>query len=70
LEKNNHFRIGKSEIIGQKIAAPLTSIGKPSIFFHPTETLHQDLGIYSHGDESILILRSSETDEFPPFCSC
>ena len=37
--------IGKSGYIGKKIAATMSSVGAPSIFMHPVEALHGDLGI-------------------------
>ncbi|MDR1438025.1 MAG: KpsF/GutQ family sugar-phosphate isomerase [Puniceicoccales bacterium] len=55
--------IGKSGFIAQKIAATLTSTGKQTVFLHPTEALHGDLGIYSPGDPTLLISRSGATDE-------
>lgn len=56
--------IGKSGIIGKKIAATLTSLGTPAIFLHPTESLHGDLGIISKDDVFIGISKSGESDEF------
>jgi len=55
--------MGKSGLIGQKIAATLTSTGTPAIFLHPTDALHGDLGIVSKGDVAIIISKSGETDE-------
>jgi len=55
--------IGKSGIIGRKIAATLTSTGTPAIFLHPVEGLHGDLGIVGRGDVALLISKSGETDE-------
>jgi len=62
--------IGKSGIIGKKIAATLSSTGTPSFFLHPGEAFHGDLGIVSSNDQVILISYSGETDEvlkFIPF---
>ena len=42
--------IGKSGIIGRKIVATLNSTGTRSIFLHPVEAMHGDLGIVSHKD--------------------
>lgn len=56
--------VGKSGIVGKKIAATLTSLGTPSIFLHPTESLHGDLGIVSREDVFIAISKSGESDEF------
>lgn len=55
--------IGKSGIIGRKIAATLTSTGTPATFLHPVEGLHGDLGIVSRQDVAILISKSGETNE-------
>lgn len=55
--------IGKSGIIGRKIAATLTSTGTPAIFLHPVEGLHGDLGIVGRGDIAIVISKSGESDE-------
>jgi arabinose-5-phosphate isomerase len=55
--------IGKSGIIGRKIAATLTSTGTPAIFLHPVEGLHGDLGIVSRGDVAILLSKSGESSE-------
>ncbi len=56
--------IGKSGIVGKKIAATLTSLGTPSLFLHPTESLHGDLGIVSRDDVFVAISKSGESDEF------
>jgi arabinose-5-phosphate isomerase len=55
--------IGKSGIIGRKIAATLTSTGTPASFLHPVEGLHGDLGIVSRSDVAILISKSGESEE-------
>ena len=55
--------IGKSGIIGRKIAATLTSTGTPAAFLHPVEGLHGDLGIVGRNDVAILISKSGESDE-------
>lgn len=55
--------IGKSGIIGRKIAATFTSTGTPATFLHPVEGLHGDLGIVSRQDVAILISKSGETSE-------
>jgi arabinose-5-phosphate isomerase len=55
--------VGKSGIIGRKIAATLTSTGTPAIFLHPVEGLHGDLGIVTREDVAILISKSGESDE-------
>jgi arabinose-5-phosphate isomerase len=55
--------IGKSGIIGKKIAATFASTGTPSFFLHPGEAFHGDLGMVGHNDLVILISYSGETDE-------
>lgn len=55
--------IGKSGIIGRKIAATLTSTGTPAIFLHPVEGMHGDLGIVGRDDVAILISKSGESGE-------
>lgn len=55
--------IGKSGIIGRKIAATLTSTGSPATFLHPVEGLHGDLGIVGREDVAILISKSGNTAE-------
>lgn len=55
--------IGKSGIIAQKIAATLTSTGTPSLYLHPSDALHGDLGIVDCSDVVILLSNSGESDE-------
>ena len=55
--------VGKSGLIGRKIAATLASTGTPSFFLHPGEAFHGDLGMVEHNDLVILISYSGETDE-------
>ncbi|MDB5139597.1 MAG: kpsF [Mucilaginibacter sp.] len=55
--------IGKSGIIGKKIAATFASTGTPSFFLHPGEAFHGDLGMVSPNDIVIMISYSGETDE-------
>lgn len=55
--------VGKSGIVGRKLAATLTSTGTPASFLHPVEALHGDLGIVGPGDVAILISKSGESDE-------
>jgi len=55
--------IGKSGIIGQKIAATLNSTGTPSFFLHPVEALHGDLGMVMPTDVVIAISYSGATIE-------
>lgn len=55
--------MGKSGIIGKKIAATLASTGTPSFFLHPGEAYHGDLGMIENDDVLLLISNSGETDE-------
>jgi arabinose-5-phosphate isomerase len=55
--------MGKSGLIGQKIAATLCSTGTSAVFLHPSEAVHGDLGLYAPGDVSILISNSGATAE-------
>jgi arabinose-5-phosphate isomerase len=55
--------IGKSGIVGQKIAATLNSTGTPALFLHPVEAMHGDLGIVDPRDVIIAISYSGETTE-------
>ena len=55
--------MGKSGIIGKKIAATMSSTGTPSYFVHPAEAIHGDLGMITNNDIIILISNSGETSE-------
>ena len=55
--------VGKSGLIGTKIAATLASTGTPSFFIHPTEALHGDLGMIGPEDSVIAISYSGESEE-------
>ncbi len=55
--------VGKSGLIGRKIAATLTSTGTPAMFLHPVESVHGDLGIVGRDDVAILLSKSGETSE-------
>jgi len=55
--------IGKSGLIGKKIAATLSSTGTPAFFLHPGEAFHGDLGMVGAEDIVLLISYSGETDE-------
>ncbi len=55
--------VGKSGLIGRKIAATLTSTGTPALFLHPVESAHGDLGIVGSQDVAILLSKSGESDE-------
>lgn len=55
--------MGKSGIIARKIAATLTSTGTPSLYMHPVEAVHGDLGMVVRGDVVLALSASGETDE-------
>lgn len=55
--------IGKSGVIAMKISSTLSSLGLASIFLHPTEALHGDLGRVSDNDAIILLSKSGTTEE-------
>ena len=55
--------MGKSGLFGQKISSTLASTGTPSIFLHPAEALHGDLGRVRSNDVLLLISNSGETEE-------
>jgi arabinose-5-phosphate isomerase len=55
--------MGKSGIIGKKIAASLASTGTPSFFMHPAEAFHGDLGMVQPEDIFMAISNSGETEE-------
>lgn len=63
--------LGKSGIVGRKIAATLSSTGTPALFLHATEGIHGDLGLVKKGDAVIAISKSGSTEEvfqlFPIF---
>ncbi len=55
--------IGKSGIVARKVVATLNSTGTRSLFLHPVEAMHGDLGMVSSGDVVIALSNSGETDE-------
>src|SRR3989304_4592314 len=55
--------MGKSGIIGQKIASTLASTGTPAFFLHPAEGVHGDIGMLMKNDVLIAISNSGETEE-------
>jgi arabinose-5-phosphate isomerase len=55
--------LGKSGLIGRKIAATFASIGTPSFFLHAAEALHGDLGMLTSADVLLAISSSGETEE-------
>jgi len=55
--------VGKSGLVGAKMAATFASTGTSSFFLHPTEALHGDLGMISQGDTLLAISSSGESEE-------
>ncbi|HVE79342.1 MAG TPA: KpsF/GutQ family sugar-phosphate isomerase [Gemmatimonadaceae bacterium] len=55
--------VGKSGLVGRKIAATFTSTGTPAAFLHPVESVHGDLGIVGPTDVAVLLSKSGESDE-------
>ena len=55
--------VGKSGLVGTKIAATMASTGTPSFFLHPTEAMHGDLGMIQSNDVVMAISYSGESDE-------
>jgi arabinose-5-phosphate isomerase len=55
--------MGKPGLIGRKIAATLASTGTPSLFLHPAEAIHGDLGMVTKEDVVVAISHSGETEE-------
>jgi len=61
--------MGKPGLIGRKIAATLASTGTPSLFLHPAEAIHGDLGMVTKQDVVIAISNSGETEEITKLLS-
>ncbi len=55
--------VGKSGLIGRKIAATFASTGTPAFFLHPAEGMHGDIGMVRKGDVVIALSNSGETEE-------
>jgi arabinose-5-phosphate isomerase len=55
--------MGKSGLVARKIAATFSSTGTPSLFLHPTEAAHGDVGVVSPRDAVMVISKSGRTDE-------
>src|SRR5271156_5868838 len=55
--------MGKSGLTAQKVAATLASTGTPSLFLHPTEAIHGDLGRIVTGDVVVVFSSSGDTEE-------
>ena len=55
--------LGKSGLIGRKVAATFSSMGTPSLFLHAADALHGDLGMLAAGDVLVVISASGQTQE-------
>jgi arabinose-5-phosphate isomerase len=55
--------MGKSSHVGAKMAATMTSLGTPTFFLHPAESLHGDLGRITNNDIVLFLSKSGESDE-------
>jgi arabinose-5-phosphate isomerase len=55
--------MGKSGLIGRKIAATFSSTGTPSVFLHPAEAVHGDLGMLMRDDAVLAVSYGGETEE-------
>ena len=55
--------VGKSGLVGTKISATFASLGLPSIFLHPTEAVHGDLGRVQKNDAIVFLSNSGTTEE-------
>lgn len=55
--------VGKSGLVGRKIAATMSSTGTPALFLHPVDAAHGDMGLVRDGDVVIAISNSGETEE-------
>ncbi|HEV8437858.1 MAG TPA: KpsF/GutQ family sugar-phosphate isomerase [Methylomirabilota bacterium] len=55
--------MGKSGLVGRKVAATLASTGTPAYFLHPAEGVHGDIGMVARGDVVVALSNSGETDE-------
>jgi len=56
--------VGKSGIVGRKLSATLNAVGISSVFLHPSESLHGELGMIQKNDVLIAISKSGQSDEF------
>ncbi len=59
--------LGKSGLVGRKIAATLTSTGTPAVWIHPVEGLHGDLGIVTRDNVLLAMSKSGQTEELIRF---
>lgn len=61
--------MGKSGLVGRKMAATLAATGTPAIFVHPAEAAHGDLGMIVPGDVLLVVSNSGNTAELRPILS-
>lgn len=61
--------LGKSGIVGRKIASTFSSIGVPAFYLHPVEGAHGDIGMVMRGDVALVISKSGSTDELTTILS-
>jgi len=55
--------MGKSGLVGKKMAATLAATGTPALFLHPADGVHGDLGMLVRGDVAVVLSHSGETEE-------
>src|SRR5919201_3596970 len=55
--------MGKSGLVGKKLAATLAATGAPALFLHPADGPHGDLGMLTRGDVVVALSKSGDTDE-------
>jgi arabinose-5-phosphate isomerase len=55
--------MGKSGLVGKKLAATLAATGTPALFLHPADGVHGDIGMLARGDVVVALSNSGETDE-------
>lgn len=55
--------VGTSGAVARKVAATLTSTGSRAVFLHPSDSMHGQLGLVSHGDVVVVVSNSGETEE-------
>ena len=62
--------LGKSGIVARKAASTFSSVGVPSVFLHPTDALHGDLGVLRSGDLVLALSYSGETEDVVELARC
>jgi arabinose-5-phosphate isomerase len=58
--------VGKSGLVARRIAATLTSTGTPTVWLHPVDALHGDVGLVEPGDVALVVSKSGAGDELEP----